>query len=98
MRALLLVGAAVASGGEPHSLGSPLGWVKAITGVGHSLTMWHHPWHLKHWREFGSHKLAVPSLLALVTWLPSTLLTLLVPPLHTKWVNGRLGWPVQGHS
>ena len=45
----------------------PPDWFKADAGVGHSLAMWPHPWHLKHWREFGSHLLAMPSLL--VTWL-----------------------------
>ena len=28
----------------------PSGWLKAVAGVGHSLAMWPHPWHLKHWR------------------------------------------------
>ena len=32
----------------------PSGWFKANAGVGHSLAMWPHPWHIRHWREFGS--------------------------------------------
>ena len=47
-----------------HSLGSPQTGLKGR--VGHSLAIWHQPWHLKIWRELGSLLLVVPSHLALV--------------------------------
>ena len=72
-------------------------WFKADAWVGHSLAMWPHPWHLKHWREFGSHLLAVPSLLVLVPWLPWPLLPVPLPLPHAQWVSCRLGWSVQSH-
>ena len=31
-----------------------LGWIKANAVVGHSLAIWPHPWHLKHWTEWVS--------------------------------------------
>ena len=77
---LLLAGVAFTGGGEPHSLSSPPHWLKADAGVGHSLAMWSHPLYLKHWREFGSNLLAVPSFLVLVSWLPCPLLPFPVPP------------------
>ena len=73
----------------------PLGWFKANAGLGHSLAMWPHPWHLKHWREFGSHLLAVLSppcaspLVALTratstivrTWAIGGITTIAAPPM-----------------
>ena len=53
----------------------PLGWIKADTGVGHSLAMW--PQHLKHWRESGSWWPAAPSPLSL--GLQITLITAQAP-------------------
>ena len=46
MRGLLLPWMAVTKGDEVHSLSTPLGWFKAVAGIGHSLAMWPHPWHL----------------------------------------------------
>ena len=56
------------------------------------------PWHLKHYREFGSQLLAVLFLLGLVPWLPCPLLPFPVPLSHAQWVSYRLGWSVWGHS
>ena len=56
------------------------------------------PWHLKHWREFWSPLLAMPSLLVLVPWLPCPLLPFQVPPVHYLVGKLELGWSIQGHS
>ena len=75
----------------------PPGWFKVNAGVGHSLAMWPQPCHLKHWREFGSHLLAVPSLLVLVPCLPCPLFPVPLPLPHSQWVRCRLGHSVQSH-
>ena len=55
--------------GVSHIPSVPLDCFKVDAGVGHSLAMQPHLWHLKHWRDFGSCLLAVPSLLGPVPWL-----------------------------
>ena len=50
--AYCLLGWLVLPAGWSHIPPVSLGWFKSVTGVGHSLAMWPHPWHLKHWREF----------------------------------------------
>ena len=47
----------------------PPDWFKADAGVGNSLAMWPHPWHLKHWREFDPTYWLCPPSLCPVPWL-----------------------------
>ena len=61
LRGLLLPWVAITGGGMSCIPSVPLGWIKADSGVGHSLAMWPHLWHLKHWRESRSQLLAAPS-------------------------------------
>ena len=78
VKGLLLAGAAFANRGWAAFLWFPLGWVKTVTWVGHSLGMWPHPWHLSIGESLSPTNWPCPPSLHQAPWPPWVLPPFLV--------------------